>query len=85
MLKHDGSFTTESSDHQKVDIVPEALENHSLYKVKLKNLRDDRNLADYSHDAVASDLILGIDEAEALVGSLFRDVKIFMMAHGIEL
>jgi len=85
MLKHDGSFTTESSDHQKVDIIPEALENHSLYKVKLKNLRDDRNLADYSHDAIATDLILGVEEADTLVENLFEDVKTFMTSHGIEL
>jgi hypothetical protein len=85
MLKHDGSFTTESSDHQKVEIIPESLENHSLYKIKLKNLRDDRNIADYSHLAVVTDLIIGVDEADALVGNLFTDAKKFMTAHGIEI
>lgn len=47
-LKHDGSYTTDSTDHQKVDLLPETLVKHALYKVKLKNFRDDRNLADYT-------------------------------------
>lgn len=85
LLKHDGSFTTESSDHQKVDVIPDLLDNHSLYKLKLKNLRDDRNLADYSHLAVVSDLIIGLDGAEELAGSLFTDAKAFMTSHGIEI
>ncbi|GAB5098420.1 hypothetical protein YK56LOC_41370 [Caballeronia sp. HLA56] len=63
-LKFDGSYTTDSSDHHKVDVIPDVLENHGLYRVKLKNLRDDRNLADYSHLANETDLLLSVAEAQ---------------------
>lgn len=84
-LKHDGSYTTDSSDHQKIDLLPESLNNHALYKVKLKNLRDDRNLADYSHLGQESDLLLSVFEAEKVVSDLMIDAKKFLTDNGIVL
>lgn len=48
-LKHDGSFSTDSGDHMKIDMLPDGFENLGTYKSRLKSLRDDRNLSDYSH------------------------------------
>jgi hypothetical protein len=84
-LKHDGSYTTDSSDHQKVDVLPDTLNNHALYRLKLKNLRDDRNLADYSHLAAESDLLLSVIEAEKVVSELLADAKKFLTDSGITL
>jgi hypothetical protein len=66
-LKYDGSFSTDSSDHAKVDAIPDALPNAAAYRLKLKNLRDDRNLADYSHLASETDLLMSPQEYELLV------------------
>ncbi|SAK85585.1 hypothetical protein [Caballeronia ptereochthonis] len=82
-LKHDGTYSSDSSDHQKVDQIPDTLSNSALYRVKLKNLRDDRNLADYSHLANENDLLISIAEAKTVVSQLLNDAKKFLSENGI--
>jgi hypothetical protein len=82
-LKNDGSYTTDSTDHQKVDVLPDRLDNHALYKSKLKDLRDDRNLADYNHLAKESDLLVSVFEAEKVVTDFINDAKKFLTNLGI--
>ena len=82
-LHYDGSFSTDSSDHQRVDDVPDGLSNVATYKVKLKNLRDDRNLGDYNHLARESDLLSTAAEYETVVGEFIRDVAAFLRARGL--
>ncbi len=64
-LKDSGSFSTDSSDHNNVDVLPQAFSaNVEAHKAKLKDLRDDRNVADYSHLAIAKDLRMTPADAE---------------------
>jgi uncharacterized protein (UPF0332 family) len=71
-LRVDGSFSTDSSDHQKIGELPKDFTDVEKFSSKLKNLRDDRNLADYSHDASESDLLIPINEAGALVADFIN-------------
>lgn len=84
-LKHDGSFSTDSSDHKNVDSIPNALANASVYKSKLTNLRDDRNLADYNHLAIETDLLIPVADCEILVTEFLRDAKAYLIAEGVAL
>lgn len=79
VLRWDGRFSTDSSDHQKVDELPTDFKNLATYRHQLKNLRDDRNLADYSHQATVDNLILTLAEAEALVASFVADCREFLV------
>lgn len=84
-LKHNGCFSTDVTDHQKVDELPDDLPNASIYKSKLKSLRDDRNLADYSHLAKENDLLDKPDAAQAFVESFVSDAKTLLTSKGIVL
>ncbi|MCF9019713.1 MULTISPECIES: hypothetical protein [Pseudomonas syringae group] len=84
-LKSDGTYSTDSGDHQKIDQLPKALENAEAYKLQLKNLRDDRNLADYSHSAVEEDLLGATEETTVLVTNFMNDVKAFLIERGVDL
>lgn len=84
-LKHDGSFSTDSSDHKNVHNIPDSLANVSIYKSKLVNLRDDRNLADYNHLAIEGDLLIPLAECEILVADFVRDAKAYLIAEGVTL
>jgi uncharacterized protein (UPF0332 family) len=80
-----GEFSTDSKDHQAVDQLPKNFQNNATYAIKLKNLREDRNLSDYSHLANEADLILPVLEAQAVVSDFFRDVKEFLQGRGISI
>lgn len=82
-LINDGGFSTDASDHQKIDQLPGKIENIELYKAKFKNLRDDRNLCDYSHSATELDLLTNVTESRQIVTSFKNDVKLFLENHGI--
>ncbi|MCC5074695.1 hypothetical protein [Xanthomonas campestris] len=74
-LRCDGAFSTESNDHQKVDLISKSVENSSTYSHKLKDLRDDRNLADYSHLAQEADLLATVEDSREFVNSFFVHAK----------
>ena len=84
-LRHDGSFSTDTSDHANVEKVPDDFEDYAIYRSKLKNLRDDRNLADYSHLAKDSDLLINVVDAEVLVGNYIQHAKNFLSQLGMKL
>lgn len=84
-LCHDGSFATDSSDHGKIDQLPDGFANAATYAIKLKALREDRNLADYSHLATEADLVVSLAEAADLVGNFLGDVKEFLIQKGADL
>ncbi|MFZ6642928.1 hypothetical protein ACO0LL_24630 [Undibacterium sp. TC4M20W] len=78
-----GIFSTDSSDHQKVNELPQMLNNVSIYSLKLKNLREDRNLADYSHLAIESNLLISQDNAQSTLEEFVEDAKAFLAQKGI--
>lgn len=83
-LHKDGSYKTDVDDHKKTDI-PQEIESFSTYQIRLRDLREDRNLADYDHTAVESDLILTQEEAERIVASFIADVEGYLGRRGIVL
>lgn len=84
-LRFDGSFSTDSGDHSKIDQLPGVIANHATYAQKLKVLRDDRNLADYSHLAKEIDLVIPVSESESLVRDFIADVRSYLLNKGVQL
>ncbi len=81
----DGGFSTDSGDHQKIDMLPDSIENKEIYKARLKTLRDDRNLCDYSHLATENDLLINVADARTLVTNFMSDSKQFLVDKGVQL
>lgn len=85
ILRFDGGFSTDSSDHQKVDKIPDVVENSATYSQKLKDLREDRNLADYSHLADESDLLASVEDAKKMVDDFFDHSRAYLNSKGVGL
>ncbi len=83
-LDDSGSFGTEVDDHKKT-ILPNELSNHSTYSNQIGVLRDDRNLSDYDHTSVESDLVNTQDDTELFVTSFIADAKIYLVSRGVTL
>ena len=83
VLKNDGSFNMDISDHQKIDQLPADFPNQNTYSNKLKALRDDRNLSDYGHTASPLDLLNSPDDAKQLVADFIGDAKAFLKRKGL--
>lgn len=84
-LKHNGSFSTDSSDHSKVDSIPDSVNDVAIYKSRLVNLREDRNLSDYNHLATEADLISSPDDYQTLVSNFISDAKAYLATQGIQI
>ena len=64
--------------------MPDSLNNAAMHRQKLKDLRDDRNLADYSHMAAATDLLISVNQCEGVVADFWSDVRTYLQAKGVE-
>jgi hypothetical protein len=82
-LKSDGTFSTDSTDHKHISLLPDSLPNKATYSVKLANLREDRNLCDYSHLAVVSNLMIPVGEAESVVREFLQECRAFLRDRGV--
>lgn len=82
-LKHSGAFSTDSSDHKNVDQLPDGMNNRESHINNLRNLREDRNLSDYSHLAIASDLVIAPDDALNFVTQFIADCRHFLLQNGL--
>lgn len=85
VLKHSGSFSTDSSDHKNVDQLPDRIPNREAYIDGLRNLREDRNLADYSHLAVVGDLVMAPDQAVDFATRFIGDCRGYLTQEGLTL
>ena len=84
-LHYEGHFATDSSDHKSVGSLPGDFPNSDKFEARLQNLRDDRNLADYSHLAEVSELLASPSDVEVLVAE-FRDLaKAYLNGRGFSL
>ncbi len=83
VLHNDGIYRTDASDHKNMHNIPDTFPNKDKYKIQLVTLRDDRNLADYDHDAGEPDLILSQDTAETLVADFIKDARNFLKNRGV--
>ena len=83
-LKNDGLFSTDSADHSKIDSLPDGFDNVDTYRSRLKALRDDRNLSDYSHAAAEADLLFGVVLSRTMVSEFVQDAKRFLLDNGVQ-
>lgn len=79
----DGSYSTDSSDHKKIDQLPNDFPSRSTYTVQLPILREDRNLCDYDYSASDTDLALGRDDSLRLVRNLIADARAYANSKGL--
>jgi hypothetical protein len=84
-LFKDGHFSTEISDHRKVDDFPQDFPNRSRYANQLVILREDRNLCDYDHTATETDLVISRIDALVLVDQLANDARTYLAHYGVKL
>lgn len=84
-LKLDGSYSTDGTDHKNIGQLPAKFPDQAKYANQLKVLREDRNLADYSHDSVENDLIISVGDANSLVADFFRDARGYLKTLGVKL
>lgn len=80
-----GDYSTDSSDHKKIEVLPDDFPEKNKYANRLGVLRDDRNLCDYDHTARFSDLVVGADDATSLVQEFLRDARAYLTHRGIYL
>jgi hypothetical protein len=78
-----GDYITDSSDHKNVGGFPGDFPNRDTYKTRLSDLRSDRNLADYDHEASSSDLINSVEEATLLVSELIAHAQQYLESKGL--
>jgi len=84
-LQDSGKYSTDVSDHKEIDNLPQNLNRRTIHGSMLKQLRDDRNLADYSHLGKAEDLFTTTQELEEMVEGFIEDCKSYLIAAGITL
>lgn len=83
VLKHNGTYSTDSSDHKSIEQIPHTMLNRESHINNLRNLREDRNLADYSHLGTKSDLVIAPDEALIFATQFFEDCKTYFSENGL--
>ena len=80
-----GEYSIDSSDHKRIESLPDDFPNTNKYGNRLRVLRDDRNLCDYDHTAKPDDLVLGVNEAEELVQQFLKDAQSYLSQRGVSL
>jgi hypothetical protein len=80
-----GEYSIDSSDHRKIEILPDDFPNKNRYANRLGVLRDDRNLCDYDHTAKLTDLIVGVNDATELVQQFLNDAQSYLKRRGVNL
>lgn len=80
-----GEFSTDSSDHKKIEDLPAGFPNIASYKNQLIALREDRNLCDYDHTSSIGSLALGVTTTDILVTDFLKDARTFLSSRGITL
>jgi len=81
-LGHDGVYSQDPTDHKKVGELPAALPQQNTFAVQLPHLRDDRNLCDYDHTALVTDLMIPPADALTLVDAFITEARMFLGAKG---
>lgn len=85
VLKHSGGFSTDSSDHNNISALPDGLSNRESHINNLRSLREDRNLADYSHSSVLANLVIAPPDAQAFATQFLTDCRQYLIQNGLVL
>lgn len=80
-----GEYSADSSDHKRIDAIPDDFPNRNRYANRLGVLRDDRNLCDYDHTAKLVDLVVGVSEAVELVENYLLDARAYLRGRGVRI
>jgi hypothetical protein len=78
-----GDYSVDSSDHKKIESLPDDFPDKNKYANRLSVLREDRNLCDYDHTAKLADLVVGANDATVLVQQFLKDAQGYLMQRGI--
>jgi hypothetical protein len=81
-LEVDGSFSTDSIDHKNIGQIPDDFPGAATYRVRMTNLREDRNLADYNHLAVEGDLVIPPTDYELIVRDFINEARNYLVNRG---
>lgn len=83
LLVRDGVYNTDLTDHKNVGELPDDFPNRETYTRRFSDIRQDRNLADYSHLAARSDLAVPLQETEQLAREFVNDARRYLRARGV--
>jgi len=84
-LNHSGHFAMDVTDHKRIGDFPDDFPNRNTFATELEGLRDDRNLADYNHDATEDDLLKVPADVEAMVAAFRVEAHRYLTDRGITL
>lgn len=84
-LRDIGKYSTDVSDHKDIENLPASFNQRIVHGSMLKQLRDDRNLADYSHAGQVKDLFATTLEFELKVEDFLGDCRDYLKKAGITL
>lgn len=79
----EGTYNTDVSDHKNIGELPVGFPNINTYSIRLADMRSDRNLADYSHEATSGDLLIGLADSENLTADFIDDARTFLASRGV--
>jgi hypothetical protein len=80
-----GEYTTDVTDHKKIEAIPDDFPNRNTYANKLVALREDRNLCDYDHTVSRPDLVLKLQDSIDLVDGFMADARKYLRKRGRKL
>lgn len=78
-----GEYSTDASDHKKIEVLPDDFPDKNTYANRLAVLREDRNLCDYDHVASRSDLVWSVEDSAEIVEKFLRDAKKYLRGRGV--
>ncbi|UYG04380.1 hypothetical protein OCT51_03210 [Halomonas sp. LR3S48] len=79
-----GVYNTDSSDHKNVHKLPDDFPEKETRVARLRDLREDRNSADYDHAVVESLLLIQPAEAVSFAKKFLDDAKTYLEARGVD-
>ena len=75
-----GQYSQDIKDHEKIGDLPDNFPDKSTYANRLRLLKDDRNLCDYDHTAVETDLGINRVDTITLVGNFVLHARDYLRA-----
>jgi len=79
-----GIYKTDSSDHKNLHKIPDDFSNRETRIARLRDLREDRNSADYDHLANEGSLILMVPDSVSFAREFLNDANGYLSAKGLE-
>jgi hypothetical protein len=80
-----GEYSSETEDHKRFHKLPDDFPDKDQYANQLSILREDRNMCDYDHTCVPTDLVLDDTKSTFLVTKFLGDAKSYLEGRGLKL